>query len=191
MVSNWPSTVFYLLPWRGWELLFGVSLSLHNPISNRSKITKELASVVGLAMILYAVFAFNKTTIFPGWAAVIPCLGAYFVIASNDDDKTVIGRLLSWRPIVFVGLISYSLYLWHWPVWVLAKNLVVESIPLAFQVILIVLSFVLAIASWRWVEAHQQMHQFVNDAFGSALLDDSVFLDPTRFFALQKWSLRG
>ena len=78
----------------------------------------EAAAAVGLALIVWCVLTYDEETVFPGLAALWPCLGAVLIIHAQGS---AVNRLLSLRPIVFIGLISYSLYLWHWPVIVFAR----------------------------------------------------------------------
>jgi hypothetical protein len=105
----------------------------------------------GVALIGFSVFRFNDQMAFPGFAALVPCLGAAFVIHSGAEHRTYVSRTLSLAPIRFVGLISYSLYLWHWPVAVYTLNYwnpltkVVKTIALAAI-------FILATLSWKFIE---------------------------------------
>ena len=118
LVSKASSATFYLLPARAWELLGG-SLIATNSIDSmiRSKrILKESFSAAGLLMIFYACFAFNAQTEFPGKAALIPVVGAMLFILGNTGELTLTGKLLALKPFVGIGLVSYSLYLWHWPI---------------------------------------------------------------------------
>ena len=149
-VSADPKASFFLLPSRAWELMVGALLAAV-PRRQTSPRWGEVASAVGLAMILAAMFAYDRHTPFPGIAAALPVAGAGLVILGNQGTLTLSGRLLALRPMVFVGLISYSLYLWHWPLMVFAKHLVSE-LDLAWKVALIGASFLFATVSWRFVE---------------------------------------
>jgi peptidoglycan/LPS O-acetylase OafA/YrhL len=126
-VAHAPSATFYLLPARAWELMLGALLALGAipPLANRA--ISEALAAIGLLLIGYAVVAFTAEMPFPGPAALIPCAGATLVIYATQGSETWTGKALSWRPVVFVGLISYSLYLWHWPVLVLARYLRVSE----------------------------------------------------------------
>ena len=146
------SAAFYLSPLRGWELLIGTILSQHYLPAIEGKVNRNIASLAGLALILVAAFSFNSKTLFPGLAALAPCVGAALIIAAGETGSSIVQKLLSLPPMVFVGLISYSLYLWHWPI------LVIRSVPGLnlhtnhVRAELLIASFVYATLSWRFVE---------------------------------------
>lgn len=144
------STAFYQAPLRGWELLLGsvLALELVPPIRNRT--AREIIAACGLAAIAFAVVRYSSATAFPGYHALLPCLGATFVIHAARD--TVVGRALAFAPIVFVGRISYSLYLWHWPLIVLAGYWVAGPLPATILVGVIGTTIVLSTLSWRYIE---------------------------------------
>jgi hypothetical protein len=90
---------------------------------------------------------------FPGWAALPPCLGAAAIIATGSHGTTIVHRMLVRRALVWVGVISYSLYLWHWPM-IVFVHYVTPAPALSFwtQMALLLSTFVVGYASWRWVE---------------------------------------
>ncbi|MEM7429289.1 MAG: acyltransferase family protein [Pseudomonadota bacterium] len=147
-----PVYAFFLSPTRAWELLMGsvLAIGLVPAIENRT--VMNVLSVAGLALVLWAIFMFTADTGFPGWQAAIPCLGAALLIYANGSGETWGARLLSLKPFVWIGLISYSLYLWHWPLIVFAKYAWGEDMPHWGLWALIALSFVAAALSWRFVE---------------------------------------
>ncbi len=163
VLSTWgvkaqPFATFFLLPTRAWELLIGSMLAvLPATVVIRSAALRELLSLVGLAGIFVPVFFYGEQTPFPGLAALPPCFGTAILIwantpASAANSQGWIARWLAWRPMVFIGLISYSLYLWHWPVISFAKYLgVFPQSPVA-QSILLASIFALSIFSWKFVE---------------------------------------
>jgi peptidoglycan/LPS O-acetylase OafA/YrhL len=144
-------SAFYLAHLRAWELLVGALLALGAVRVPQRRMADSL-SVVGVLMIGVAVIGYSGATTFPGLAAVLPCLGAALVILSGQHHPSLMGRLLSHRPIVFTGLIAYSLYLWHWPMlmfayqWMGRRPSVLEGLGLAAA------SFVVAALSWRYIE---------------------------------------
>ena len=102
-------------------------------------------------MISYAVYVFDKGTPFPSLYALVPTVGTGLIILLSSS-QTMVGRLLSIKPLVAVGLISYGAYLWHWPLLVFARHLsLTEPSELTFA-ILALLSFPLAYLSWRYIE---------------------------------------
>ena len=116
------STAFYMPYTRAWELLIGTVLALEVLPRLSSALLRNFAALLGIVMIVYSVLAYSRTTLFPGLSALVPCGGAALIIYAGEAGPTLIGRVLSWRPAVFIGLISYSLYLWHWPVILLHKT---------------------------------------------------------------------
>jgi len=145
---------FYLLPSRAWELMLGAALALDVAPALRRRGLRESAGALGIALIAYATFVLSPETPFPGAYALLPCIGAALVIQAGRDDggDTAVGRLLGSRPLVFIGLVSYSLYLWHWPVLVFAKYVLFRDLSFGERWVLIAVSFALAAASWRFVE---------------------------------------
>ncbi|MHA7818213.1 MAG: acyltransferase family protein [Erythrobacter sp.] len=149
----WPSASFYMLPGRLWEFLLGALVAVTPlPFIDR-RWAREILALGGLALVLYAASAFHSDTPFPGWRAVIPCAGAAAIIAAGCGGPSLIGSALSLRPVRFVGKISYSLYLWHWPVIVLLLlGLPAAELGWELQAVAVALSFALATLSWRFVE---------------------------------------
>ena len=149
-----PSASFYLLPSRVWELGAGALLAIGAVPQLRSAALREALAMLGLALIAFAVFAYEPTTPFPGLAALPPVLGSALIIYAGQSGVTLVGRLLSLAPMVFVGLISYSLYLWHWPIMALWRNLNgTVHLDQWERIVAIALAFALATVSWRIVES--------------------------------------
>lgn len=146
-----PRAAFFLFPSRAWELLLGAVIAAGAIPRINGRIAREVCALGGLGLIGWAVFGFAETTPFPGAAALIPAAGTALIVATGAS--TVTGRGLAWQPLVFVGLISYSLYLWHWPMLVMARQvLVTTSLPVEATVGVLLASVVLAVVSWRSVE---------------------------------------
>ena len=104
---------------RAWELGAGALLALAAPrIPELGRRAREALAAVGLAAVLVAVLTFHASTPFPGYHALLPVLGTVAIVAAGPAPSAV-GRLLSWRPATWLGDLSYSIYLWHWPVLVL------------------------------------------------------------------------
>ncbi|MGV8916676.1 MAG: acyltransferase family protein [Pseudomonas sp.] len=152
-VTRQPDAAFFLLPMRAWELLCGAMLAVL-PVATL-KIRPWVyqgVSLAGLLAVVLAVCGFDKNTVFPGWAALLPVLGATAMIWANGQSVTLVSRLLGTRLLVAVGLISYSLYLWHWPVYVFANVASIDGVQPIAAVAWIALSVALAYLCWRFVE---------------------------------------
>ena len=155
-VQNYPVPTFFLLPTRGWELLIGSFTAFYLLSAKRQnfdRIVCEIGGWLGIAFILYALTTFNQKIPFPGLNALVPTLGAALIIVFANQH-TSIGQLLGNKVLVWIGLISYSAYLWHQPLFAFARH---RSLLSHFQnqlllVALTVISFVLAYFSLRFVE---------------------------------------
>lgn len=145
---------FYLLPGRAWELALGGLLALF-PAPRLPSAVRHTLGLAGLLMILATFFIYSPLTLFPGPSAVLPCVGTALVIFAGSSGPNAAGLLLGLRPVVFIGLISYSVYLWHWPLLTFAKHVHLRSTswPAWINPSLVVLSFVLGWLSWRWIES--------------------------------------
>ncbi len=154
VVATWiqPVAAFFLLPARAWELLVGALLAFLRDRPDPGGWRRECLGLAGLAMIGFSVFGFAPSTPFPGVAALVPCLGAALVIHAGRSDLSLVGKVLAFRPFTFVGRISYSLYLWHWPLLALANIIAPPTPPPHVRVALLVISGLLAVLSWRWIE---------------------------------------
>ncbi|WP_181164466.1 acyltransferase family protein [Amaricoccus solimangrovi] len=145
------ASAFFLLPPRAWELGIGSLLALAPPPLPRGRTPRATIALLALAAILVPVMVYSEATPFPGPAALPPVLGAAGLIWVNREGGNPVRRLLSTRLFVGVGLISYSLYLWHWPVIVFPRVYLGALTP-ALSAVCLALSLVLATLSWRFVE---------------------------------------
>ena len=153
-VARDPCAAFFLLPTRGWELAIGALCAcyLSRPGTGKhSPRTRELASLAGLGLIGFSIFAFSKYTPFPSLYALLPTVGAAMIILFAAPS-TAVGKILGSRALVGVGLVSYSAYLWHQPVLAFARHRSVDGPSPALMASLVVLTMVLAYLSWRFVE---------------------------------------
>jgi peptidoglycan/LPS O-acetylase OafA/YrhL len=148
-----PTHAFYFTGTRVWELGLGALLALGWFAQPVSRVAREAIAVVGLVLIAAPVALYDAGTPFPGAAALAPCLGAAMLIAVGRRDKTRVGRLLSAPPLVIVGLISFSLYLWHWPILALMRvRLGAVDLPPTHATAAVAASVALAVLSWAVVE---------------------------------------
>jgi peptidoglycan/LPS O-acetylase OafA/YrhL len=115
-----PFAAFYLLPFRGWELLIGSILAVGAIPAPKCRATNELLGLCGLFLIAWAIFGYTP---FPGLNALFPCAGTWLIIYSCAHGPSLPKSALSVRYMVFVGTLSYSIYLWHWPLLVFGRVL--------------------------------------------------------------------
>jgi peptidoglycan/LPS O-acetylase OafA/YrhL len=159
VASAWLTTVaapwaFYSLPTRAWQLALGgaIALAAIAGIGVRGRVGAILAAAGVLSIVVGAVI-FTTETPFPGLAAVLPAGGAALVIAAGLSDQSArVLRVLSLAPVRWVGRISYSLYLWHWPLIVLPAEGLQVPLPLPVKVGLALATFPVAAASYHWIE---------------------------------------
>ncbi|NTU67259.1 MAG: acyltransferase [Chlorobiaceae bacterium] len=143
---------FYLLPTRAWELLAGSVISLGIiPVPKRMA-WKNLESIIGFGLVLSGIFMYDDLTLFPGVAALAPVAGTTMIIHSGIDTGGFLHRIFSFRPMVFIGLISYSLYLWHWPILVFVKYTVFRDLTVGEIALMLLAIFIAASASYLFVE---------------------------------------
>lgn len=148
---KYPIWSFYSLPTRAWELGLGalVLLARDLPIPwNKLRWTNWVA----LATLLVAAFIFNENTLFPGVAALLPTLGAAYLLISVRELPALLSRILNLRLIQWIGDISYPLYLWHWPALVLPVYIFHSPLNLLQRIGSILLTFLLAGLTHRYVE---------------------------------------
>ena len=144
---------FYLTPFRAWELALGALLAIGFIPAPETAFRKQACGIVGMLLLLGAIFLGSSSApllVMTSLAAV----GAAMIIASSERGTSSVGRLLSLRLVVFVGLISYSLYLWHWPLIVFQRTdapFSTES-PGTTRLMLITLSVGIAYLSWKLIE---------------------------------------
>jgi peptidoglycan/LPS O-acetylase OafA/YrhL len=156
-VDSAPDFAFYQLPTRIWELLMGVFAAFYLSQARTThrhtlcRVTQDLGGWTGLALLVYAIFFFSKATPFPGLFALVPTGGALLVILFATKETTV-GRLLGNRAFVGIGLVSYSAYLWHQPLFAFARLRSMDEFGQLEFLMLSVLTFVLAYFSWKYVE---------------------------------------
>ncbi len=115
-----PDWAFYLLPTRAWELMAGsilANLSANRPAADdKNSLWSTLPPLAGLVLIFISLFSLTEGPTFPGYHAILPVLGAVLFLGIKGGSRSWTERLLSTGPMVFIGQMSYSLYLWHWPV---------------------------------------------------------------------------
>ncbi len=147
-----PNAAFFMLHTRAWELLAGAFLAAGGLRFVRSSDITKVSSIVGLALLVISLTAFGDAVPFPGWNAVIATLGTVLVLQAGELGSNPAGLILSTRAPVFVGKISYSLYLWHWPMLVFPRLFLNRELALDERLLLLAGAFGLSVLSWAFVE---------------------------------------
>ncbi len=145
---------FYLSPMRAWEFAAGALaywwLRYRPPLE---PVMGRALSVLGIALMALAYFSLDRTMSFPGYWALLPVLGTALVIVGTMSDQAgPVASFLKWRLLVWIGLISYPLYLWHWPLLVMARMNSLEPLPMGQAVLVVTLALALSWGTLRYVE---------------------------------------
>ena len=158
ILANWgainkPIANFYLFPTRLWEFMIGffVAYYMMNFQPTRSHIKNELLSITGLLMIISSIIVYDNNTPFPSLYTVMPTIGAALLILFTQPN-TYLYKLFNSRILIWIGLISYSAYLWHYPILALAKNTISEELSEYHIFIILICTLILSHLSWILVE---------------------------------------
>jgi peptidoglycan/LPS O-acetylase OafA/YrhL len=153
-VQTSPEMAFYSPQARAWELMLGAALACVGDLGGRGGAlwprTAHARSAIGMASIVVGLFALTRNSTFPGWAALLPALGAVLVISAGPDallNRYVLGT----RPAVAIGLASYSLYLWHWPALLLFEKYAAPFATGSLQRQLLKAAVLLCCAGTTWL----------------------------------------
>ncbi len=152
MIDYSSKTAFYMAPLRAWELLVGALLARVRWPELPGAWAAHALGGLGLAMMLIPIFLYAETSHFPGLLAVPPCLGAALIIYRDARYPSFVARLLETRPAVFIGKISYSLYLWHWPILSYFWYQVQRDPTTGESFALLVPILIVSTLSWRFIE---------------------------------------
>lgn len=196
LTSQAPTATFFLFPFRAWEMLSGVLLAIWSKETSAGWRRGPSLSWVGLILVLSAIVLVRPGDGFPSWQALWPVAGAFLIMLNGQHDNPV-NRMLAARVPVFLGLISYSLYLWHWPVFTLSTYWRGGQQSTFETGGWLLLALILAIAAWAWIERparHRLSNRTVLVGFAffcalSLLIGCGVYLSdgaPNRFGAPAK-----
>ena len=169
---------FYFTFSRAWELALGAIcsyLTLYKYKQNNFSIAfKNFYSVTGIILILFSVFYFNRQIIYPSFYTLVPTVGTALIIMFADKD-TIIKKVLSFRILVLIGLISYSLYLWHQPLLAFGR-IFFETFSIKYKLLLIFIAILLSVFSYFFIEKNFRNKNIIKSNFFLKLCLISVFL---------------
>jgi len=154
---------------RFWELLIGAILAavmLKRTYGDKATKWQQAGSIVGLVLIVFTMFSLDGQSQFPGWNALAPTVGAALMIGCGPQTLTA-HRIFSLRAIVWIGLISFPLYLWHWPLLTFARIISSTTPTAQVRVAAVVLSVVLSWATYRLIEKPLRFHPRVKVVTGA------------------------
>lgn len=183
--SEWVANVtfgasYYLLPTRIFELAAGSILAIiWAKIPSANQIKNNIISIIGIILIIVSARLLSESSLFPGFNAVYVTIGTAMLIYSGKENPGIINRIVSLKPFVFIGILSYSLYLWHWPIIVYTRYTGIEITPIVSTTIIIV-SIGCAWLSWKFVE---QKFRY-SKSYGFKDIFVRLFLVPLVFVSL-------
>ncbi|ABS64037.1 acyltransferase 3 [Parvibaculum lavamentivorans DS-1] len=188
MARHHPNAAFYLPHSRAYELLAGSLIALYRPTGDT--LGPRISAVLrasGAIMIAASVGTYHEGMVLPGFAMLLPVLGVALMLLADDRDEPL-AQALSWRPLVFVGLCSYSLYLWHQPILALARIATTDHLNLGGSIVILALCVPLSWLSWRYVEQPFRDGRKINikpfvltaSGVGAAILATSAVMIQTR-----------
>ena len=162
--ANHSNFTFYLLPTRGFEILIGALISLYSSQKNSINSVSQSVSLSGLALVVYAIFAFDKSTPSPSLYSLVPTIGASLILIFSND-RNLVGKLLGSKLLVGIGLISYSAYLWHQPIIAFSKIRNLFGFELVSPLLIVFTSLFLAYLSWKFIEKPFRNKNFISSRF--------------------------
>ena len=162
-----PKTSFYFIHTRAWELIMGCLLAFniqYKFIKKMSFRSNQLLSLAGLFLIFFSILQFDHKTSFPSWYTLLPTIGTLLIL-NCAVDNTIVKKILQTSFLVKIGLISYSAYLWHFPIIAYTKYFYVTEISDQHKLILFISFFPIAFLSWKYIEIPFRNHQKIKSIF--------------------------
>ncbi|WP_295104840.1 acyltransferase family protein [uncultured Microbacterium sp.] len=148
-----PPQAYFATFTRGWEFAIGGAVALLGSRIPLGRAAADIVSLLGFGLIVVAAFAYDHATSFPGYAALLPVLGtAAVILAGNSHAALWHAKVTALRPVQWIGGISYSLYLWHWPLIVVAPFVIGGEASTLSKIAVLAISLVLAVLTKRFVE---------------------------------------
>jgi peptidoglycan/LPS O-acetylase OafA/YrhL len=148
---RWPNPSYYLLPIRSWELLLGGCVNLY---ANRINVKGKFLEIVGLSLVIFSYFFLPSDAVWPGYLAAIPVLGSCFILLANRNDSIITGNIIFQK----LGSWSYSIYLWHWPVFVIMNLL---GVLYKFEFLGVLVSVALGWLSFNFIERKKSTRETI------------------------------
>lgn len=157
---------FFFTGSRAWELMLGAIVALIPWRCTWSKPIVEAVTVIALLAVIAPIGVFDQKTLWPGLHALLPCAGTALLLNLHQSRHSLAKRVLSAPPLVGLGLISYSLYLWHWPLFAFYRRAILRIPTPVEYTVLIIIALCAAWLSWRYVERpFRRDHSGINRAF--------------------------
>jgi len=153
LTDKYPNFSFYMLHTRAWELCVGAGLALFPALKSGIKLAASFLSFAGIIIIALCLFVITESDVYPGYLAFFPVLGTSLILFSLANNNSVVKSWLTLKPITFIGKISYSAYLWHWPIVVYYRIYNNQSHFNSLEItLLIVASLFIGYLSWKYIE---------------------------------------
>ena len=148
--QKYTAAAYYLMPTRAVELMLG-ALLVFLPKYQFSILIRNFLTLLGLSLIVYTAVMYTTATVFPGINALTPCFGAMLIIHCADYKKDFVGKVLSVKPVNFIGKISYPAYLWHWPIIVFC-NIYLINISFLIGLLILFITLIISFLTFQYIE---------------------------------------
>ena len=159
-----PRANFFLIVTRVWEILIGSMSSIYLLKIRNKNYGSEIFSIIGISIIIIPFFIYDKNTPFPSIYTLLPTIGTLLIIIFCNN-LTKVGKFLSYKPLVKIGLISYGIYLWHQPLLAFSKIYFDNSLSNFFSIIVCLISLIFAYITWRFIEIPFRNKNIINKKF--------------------------